>query len=151
MRSSKHCCHNAEPALITATGKAFVAVLSQRNDFPIGNGSLPAGCAASALLVLWVTIPVGMLHHCQALTFLFLQEAPGQETKLQNHRLILIYIKCESHFGLEAYEFLILIVQYIRMTWSFADQSCLIVLDMIIPFKLPRWVVESKCTVICLF
>lgn len=55
-----------------------------------------------------------MLHHRQALTFLFLQEAQGQETKLQNHGLILIYIECESHFGSEAYEFPTLIVQYIR-------------------------------------
>lgn len=29
MWSSKHCCHNAEPALIAATGKAFVPILSQ--------------------------------------------------------------------------------------------------------------------------
>lgn len=102
MQSSKHCCHNAEPALITATGKAFVTVLSHRNDFPTGNGSLPAGSGASAFLVLRVTISVGMLHHSQALTFLFLQEAPGQGTKLQNHRQIIIYIECESHFGSEA-------------------------------------------------
>lgn len=114
MRSSKHCCHNAEPALIAATGKAFVAVLSHRNDFPIGNGSLPAGCGASAFLVLWVTISAGMLHHHQALTFLFLQKVPGQEAKLQNHRLILIYIECESHLGSKAYEFLALTVQYLR-------------------------------------
>lgn len=33
MRSLKPCCHNAEPTLIAATGKAFVAVLSHRNDF----------------------------------------------------------------------------------------------------------------------
>lgn len=55
-----------------------------------------------------------MLHHHQALTFLFLQEVPGQEAKLQNHRLILIYIEHESHFGLEVYEFPTLIVEYIR-------------------------------------
>lgn len=114
MWSSKHCCHNAEPALIAATGKAFVAVLSHRNDFPIGNGSLPAGCGAGAFLVLWVTISVGVLYHGQALTFLFLQEVPGQEAKLQNHRLILIYIEHESHFGSEVYEFPTLIVEYIR-------------------------------------
>lgn len=114
MQSLKHCCHNAEPALITATGKAFAAVLSHRNDFPIGNGSLPAGCRASAFLVFQVTISDGMLHHCQALTFLFLQDMLGQETKLQNHRLFLIYIECESHFGSEAYEFPTLVVQYTR-------------------------------------
>lgn len=102
MQSSKHCCYNAEPALIIATGKAFVAVLSHRNDFPTGNGSLPAGCGASAFLVLRVTISVGMLNHRQALTFLFLQKAPGWETKLQNHRQILIYIEYKSLFGSEA-------------------------------------------------
>ena len=85
MRSSKRCCHNAEPALIASTGKALVAVLSQRNDFPTGNGSLPAGCAARAFLDLRVTVSVGMLHHRWALTFLFLQEAPGQELQTDSY------------------------------------------------------------------
>lgn len=85
MQSSKRCCHNAEPALIAATGKAFVTVLSQRNDFPTGNGSLPAGYAASTFLVLRVTVSVGMLHHHRALTFLFLQEAPGQELQTDSY------------------------------------------------------------------
>lgn len=96
--------------LIAATGKAFVAALPHRNDFPIGSGSLPVGCGASTFLVLWVTGSVGMLHYHQALTFLFLQEV----TKLQNPRLILTYTECESHFDLEAYVISALLVQYIR-------------------------------------
>lgn len=97
MWSLKHCCHKAEPALISATGKAFVLVLSHRNDFPIGSGGLPAST------VLQVTVSVGKLQYHQALIFLFLQEVLGWETKQQNHKLIPIYFTCELQFGSKAY------------------------------------------------
>jgi hypothetical protein len=55
MWSLKHYCHKAGSTLISATGAALV-VLSHRDDFPVGNGSLPAS------KILQLTVSAGILQ-----------------------------------------------------------------------------------------